>query len=229
MTKNPYKAAAKAAGEKIFYDNVPCPYGHNDGKRVHNSACVTCSRDECRIRARNRPKTEDSRRKRREYARQRYSENKDRINAQLREYYAKNKKRFSEVARAWRLANPDKFRAIQQRWQEKNPTNILARAARRRAQVRQVGGTFSAADIARIGRRQWWKCVYCGDDISMKFHVDHIIPVARGGTNYCGNIQILCASCNRSKGKKLPIEWRLQYSKSYGEVGRVTITPEMCK
>jgi 5-methylcytosine-specific restriction endonuclease McrA len=45
------------------------------------------------------------------------------------------------------------------------------------------------------------KCVLCGrmDDLT----VDHIVPILDGGTNDIENLQILCARCNKRKGKKI--------------------------
>jgi 5-methylcytosine-specific restriction endonuclease McrA len=44
-------------------------------------------------------------------------------------------------------------------------------------------------------------CAKCGatEDLT----IDHIIPMARGGTNDLENLQILCRKCNSSKGAKL--------------------------
>jgi hypothetical protein len=41
-------------------------------------------------------------------------------------------------------------------------------------------------------------CAECGtrDDLT----VDHVIPLARGGTNHISNMQVLCLSCNIRKG-----------------------------
>jgi 5-methylcytosine-specific restriction endonuclease McrA len=33
-------------------------------------------------------------------------------------------------------------------------------------------------------------------------HIDHVIPLAEGGTNALSNLQLLCAKCNLAKGKK---------------------------
>ena len=54
-------------------------------------------------------------------------------------------------------------------------------------------------------RRDEWTCVYCGaqDDLTC----DHIIPLARGGTNDNENLATACRSCNSSKGKKTLKEW----------------------
>jgi 5-methylcytosine-specific restriction endonuclease McrA len=40
-------------------------------------------------------------------------------------------------------------------------------------------------------------CKYCGSTESLE--VDHIIPLARGGSNELDNLQILCKKCNRKK------------------------------
>lgn len=44
-------------------------------------------------------------------------------------------------------------------------------------------------------------CVYCGTNI--KLHIDHIVPVSKGGENKESNIQILCSRCNFLKGNKI--------------------------
>lgn len=36
------------------------------------------------------------------------------------------------------------------------------------------------------------------------FELDHIFPIALGGTNRMVNLQTLCVPCNRAKGAKLP-------------------------
>ena len=40
--------------------------------------------------------------------------------------------------------------------------------------------------------------VECGSKEQLEY--DHIIPVSRGGGNTERNIQLLCETCNRSKG-----------------------------
>jgi 5-methylcytosine-specific restriction endonuclease McrA len=65
-----------------------------------------------------------------------------------------------------------------------------------------VPGRIAASVVAREGRR----CTYCGSTEG-PFDLDHIFPVARGGTNDASNLTLACASCNRSKGAKTLREW----------------------
>lgn len=44
-------------------------------------------------------------------------------------------------------------------------------------------------------------CVRCGS--KKELHFDHIIPVAKGGSNVEANIQILCQPCNLKKADKI--------------------------
>jgi 5-methylcytosine-specific restriction endonuclease McrA len=49
-----------------------------------------------------------------------------------------------------------------------------------------------------VWQRDSGKCVKCGMRERLEF--DHIIPVVAGGSNTERNVQLLCESCNRSKG-----------------------------
>lgn len=51
--------------------------------------------------------------------------------------------------------------------------------------------------------RDEYKCVECGaTKESVTLHVDHIIPVAQGGTDELSNLQTLCEACNLSKSNR---------------------------
>lgn len=58
-------------------------------------------------------------------------------------------------------------------------------------------------DSARlfVWQRDEGKCVKCGSNEKLEF--DHIIPVTKGGSNTERNIQLLCETCNRTKGSEI--------------------------
>jgi HNH endonuclease len=52
-----------------------------------------------------------------------------------------------------------------------------------------------------VWRRDGGHCTRCGSREKLEY--DHIIPVAKGGSNTARNIELLCESCNRSKGDEI--------------------------
>ena len=54
----------------------------------------------------------------------------------------------------------------------------------------------------KILRRDGHACRYCGVSAS---DIDHVVPVALGGSNRMGNLVISCTDCNSRKGARV---WR---------------------
>lgn len=53
--------------------------------------------------------------------------------------------------------------------------------------------------MAKRLKQQHDSCFYCGDPITMFDHLDHMIPVYKGGTNRLSNLVAACKSCNMTK------------------------------
>ena len=54
----------------------------------------------------------------------------------------------------------------------------------------------------QIGASQSWRCNFCHDQLKSTYHIDHIIPICRGGTNAEDNLQALCVECHAHKTQK---------------------------
>ena len=130
--------------------------------------------------------------KRKEYEQTWYIANSGRLKEHRRQYRAINKEKIDNQQRNWRLANPDKMRA---------------KHMRRRALRENAEGSHGADDIKRQYDAQKGRCYYCRKKVGEKYHVDHVIPLARGGSNDPSNLVIACPSCNTSKQDKPPHEW----------------------
>jgi hypothetical protein len=52
-----------------------------------------------------------------------------------------------------------------------------------------------------VWRRDQGQCAKCGSKEKLEF--DHIVPVAKGGSNTARNIELLCETCNRKKGSRI--------------------------
>ena len=59
----------------------------------------------------------------------------------------------------------------------------------------------------RLYKEQKGKCNACGGDFELRnLEIDHIISKSKGGGDYYENYQLLCGSCNRTKGDR-PMEY----------------------
>ena len=107
-------------------------------------------------------------------------------------YYASHREEQAARAAAWRKSNQDKVRA---------------HGHLKRARKRNVGGAHTGQDIQRQGNVQKWRCWWCGEKCQKKYHVDHLIPISKGGHNDPSNLVISCPKCNCSKKDKMPSEF----------------------
>ena len=67
---------------------------------------------------------------------------------------------------------------------------------------------------------QRYKCAYCGKSLNEGYHIEHLIPLSRGGDNDEWNIVLLCPHCNMSKNSKTLVEYALYI----GDIGLLTST-----
>jgi 5-methylcytosine-specific restriction endonuclease McrA len=126
----------------------------------------------------------------------------------LREWELVNREHINERARARYAANPEghriKSRLAARKWRAAHPEEH--RAIKRSAKARRRGaeGRHTEADIGAIRKAQKDKCAYCRIKLRGKGHVDHIIAVSCGGTNWPDNLQLTCGHCNVKKSAKCP-------------------------
>jgi len=112
--------------------------------------------------------------------------------AQGRRWYETHKKKTIVRARHWSKAHPEQRRVIAYRGLTK-----------RRARLAQVA--YEPIDQDMIFAHDSYRCVYCGSAENLT--LDHIVPVARGGTHTENNLVTACLHCNISKGMKPLIVW----------------------
>jgi hypothetical protein len=125
----------------------------------------------------------------------------DVINARAAEYRAKNRDRINESIRDWSRRNIDRKLA-----------NNRARRARKQGRGRFL---VSQRDIERMVNRFGGRCGYCAVlfSDSNPMHVEHVLPLCRGGADGIGNLLPACAACNLQKRDKTVMEWRVWKSR----------------
>lgn len=137
-----------------------------------------------------------------------------------RKWNQNNKGKNIERARKWRSNNIEKARKavreydksergkqVRDAWSKNNTEKIKSYVRNRTARIHNANGKHTAQDIEKLFIKQKGKCMNCFKSIKNKYDVDHIIPLSKGGNNWPSNLQILCPSCNRSKGAKDPYHW----------------------
>lgn len=110
--------------------------------------------------------------------------------------------------RIYRALNKDKISVTIKLWALKNPEKRATTDRNRKALKRNALGSHTELEIKTLFGLQRKRCAMCECDLSDKsYHVDHIMPLIRGGSNDKYNLQITCPTCNLSKGPKDPIEF----------------------
>lgn len=193
------RAEAKELGLRRYFTGDPCKYGHICERYVSTRGCVCCV-DKCRTNWRNSNKDKVSAYNKywnsenadvRRIKGKNYREaNRDSISKRAAEYYSNN----TEYYKLWKIDNKDKVRQY---------------VRTRRARKALAGGHHEASDISLMLELQKYLCAEpnCGTSLHEGYHVDHIVPLALGGSDWPSNLQCLCPSCNLRKGHKHPLDW----------------------
>jgi hypothetical protein len=130
-----------------------------------------------------------------------------------------NKNRAAVYARnaLWRARNPDHHRALARRWYAENkeraklnkqayharkPEVQYANKSRRRAiesNAESIGANIAMIKQIFLTAKRVGKC------LGMSFHVDHIMPISRGGLHHENNLQVIPALINLRKHAKIEL------------------------
>jgi len=121
--------------------------------------------------------------------RKRYRKNKKVVLERRKEYYSKNKEKITKYKKAY--SQTEKGKAI-----SRNKTN------KRRAKYKN--GDVTTDELLQLYARVK-KCYWCEKKLSKnKIHMDHYVPLSKGGLHTISNIVLSCPRCNLSKNAKDP-------------------------
>lgn len=84
-----------------------------------------------------------------------------------------------------------------------------ARDMQRRALKQQADNECKITDdiIRQIIEKYDGKCAYCGCECVDDYHIDHKLPLSKGGGNEFDNLALSCPHCNLSKHNKTDVEF----------------------
>jgi hypothetical protein len=123
--------------------------------------------------------------------------NKEKRKAQRKARYEANKEKIKVQAKAWYEVNKEKRKEYKQANKEKiNVTNANRRALKFRATIYLTA--TDKKEIENLYKLAQDKTKETG----FGWHVDHIIPLTKGGLHKPTNLQVVPASWNLAKGNK---------------------------
>lgn len=150
-----------------------------------------------------------------EYAAARYAANSAAILEQQRDYYAANADARREYSREYRTANAETAREQEREYKarkraERDPQFLAHRRAqdqRRRARKRAA----TVEHFTEYDSYAYWAetadlygCYVCGAPIE---HLEHFVPLSKGGAHSIGNTMGACTEHNLEKGARMPLEY----------------------
>jgi hypothetical protein len=143
----------------------------------------------------------------REKARRHYQENREMLKERRKGYYLQNRDAVIEKSKQYYYSHYEQRRATIKvssvRWKRANPDAIRVLDSRRRARKIGNGGSHTVKQWLALKAQYDHRCLCCGkQEPNVVLTEDHVVPIAKGGTDNIDNIQPLCLSCNCSKQAK---------------------------
>jgi 5-methylcytosine-specific restriction endonuclease McrA len=207
---------------------APCPAGHTT-RYVSTKRCVECAASANRSWVAANPERMAT------LQADWYEKHAGELLEKRAAYYAATCDLQAAQARARRAKNPEAhkardavYRAARDRdalngyaakWRQENPSKVAAVNSRRRAAKKAASGTILAVEIEAL--MEGACCNYCLS--AERLERDHVVPLARGGSDTLANSQVLCRSCNASKNTKNHDE----YMDYLGVIGRASVLQQI--
>jgi 5-methylcytosine-specific restriction endonuclease McrA len=131
------------------------------------------------------------------------------------DYYLKNKEVIAEKRKEKRATKEfkEKIKAYQANYHKNNPHK--SRENRRRRRVSLLGLPTEKYTEQEVLELYGCSCHICGEEIDLEaprmqgkegwekgLHMDHLIPISKGGSDMLDNVRPAHAYCNLSKGSR---------------------------
>jgi 5-methylcytosine-specific restriction endonuclease McrA len=113
-----------------------------------------------------------------------------------------------EMARTWAKENPEGQAERCRRWTQAHPEWVRERSRKRRAMKKRAMGWMPPYPEGILFGKQAGLCLYCSADLEQSgWHMEHKIPLSRGGKHDWNNVCLSCPGCNQSKFTKTDTEF----------------------
>ncbi len=201
------KREAAAQGLSRYFTGQPCGRGHVAQRFVSTRSCVDCQNAHSRDWKKAHVESQTASK------RQWTAKNREKVRALKKTYYAtdeRTRELQKKRARKWMEANREKYRASSARWRVANLDVAAAAQQRRRSRLLRCMPEWVNHDEIQ---QFFTKAKELSDATGVKHNVDHIYPLQGRmvtGLHVPWNLQIMTESENKSKGARLPDDWKAE-------------------
>lgn len=122
-----------------------------------------------------------------------------------RRYYVAHREESAERGRLYFHSHTEKATRAKRRYRQSHLVEQAVWDRSRRARKQNAPGSHTAADVLAQYARQRGRCFWCPRKVGKTYHVDHVTPLALGGSDGPENIVIACPSCNLRKSATHPM------------------------
>ena len=145
--------------------------------------------------------------------------NKEKVAARKRAYREANKENVVARERAWQDANKERRSATNKAWYAANSDKVYANTSRRRARkLKLIPKHLKKCPVEKQRVLDIFKlCRLISKATGIEHHVDHMWPVSDSGPEWSGNMQIITARENKSKGASVDLELKHNIQQSLKE------------
>lgn len=219
------RSDAKKNGQKFFFEGKTCKHGHLSKRLVSDGKCHSCRlRDWEKVRRRKGkfPAVVDHAKRAAEEAGENTYQGKPCVHGHSGHRWTHNGLCFdcSKVAsakhakhtgyaaiRAWAKLNTDKISVAKKKYRSTEKGKVSSRKDAMLRRARKIDASsvaFTASELAQKMSMYGNRCAYCYGEFH---HVDHVIPLSKGGLHILSNLRPACRACNCSKWNKSLNNW----------------------
>lgn len=153
-----------------------------------------------------------------EYQKAYMEKNKDKMREYHTAYFKNNREMLSAYKLKWQKSNPDKVKEMTKRWVAKNPEKVreIIRARDRIRRARKQGQEHEHYTEKEVLSTYGTDCYLCLTPIDLNasrkagvgdwekgLHMDHVIPLSKGGGDNISNVKPAHAKCNLIKNARV--------------------------
>lgn len=213
------RSEARSRGLKRYFTGKPCKNGHVVERFVSKGTCAACLVvTSAAWKASNAESIKETRKQylklnagriKEQKLQYRLANNAQILEAERRRRAGQDKEKRRLILKSWRERNAERRSKYMREWREANPEltrahKVAGKAKRRAAMAHEPDAPALIAEWVRAVTKA---CHWCGVKCASGYHIDHYVPLAKGGRHVVKNLVIACQACNQKKNAKDPYEF----------------------